>query len=363
MSKRNSRKYRINKQGQMLIAGVFIVIAVIIVIIVAHNMNKDNGDIVVDPSDNTSASTDEEGNTADPSANDDPANAMWTSVATDAAPSYLDGLHEDIFYDIYSKQAVLIHAGSGKVVATKDGDTKGFPASVTKMMTAIVAIENIPDLNTTYTMPVEIYDTLYKLDLSTAGFAKNDSVSVKDLLYGLLLRSGAECCLALENIAAGGSDAFVAKMNQKAAEIGMYNTHFANSTGEHDINHYSTPHDMAILMDYALKNQTFRDIISTNTYTTAPLASNPDGLQFYSTLYQATPDMSEYKDRFILKGGKTGYTSDAGQCLATYAVVNGEEYILVTFGAYKFEGAPTSHLHARDHINIYSALADALSDV
>ncbi|MBP5653883.1 MAG: D-alanyl-D-alanine carboxypeptidase [Clostridiales bacterium] len=358
MSKRTNRRYRINKQGQMLIAGIVIVILIIFVIIVAKACanNSDEGSAV--------SSGDDVVNVSDGSeTSEDPANAKWTSVETEAAPSYLNGLNADIFSDIYSKQAVLIHAGSGKVVASKDGDTKGFPASVTKMMTAIVAIENIPDINTTYTMPVEIYDTLYKLDLSTAGFAKNDTVSVKDLLYGLLMRSGAECCLALENIVAGGSDAFVAKMNEKAAEIGMYNTHFANSTGEHDVNHYSTPHDMAILMDYALKNQTFRDIISTSNYRTAPLASNSEGIEFYSTLYQATPDMSQYASKFSLKGGKTGYTSDAGQCLATYAVINGEEYILVTFGAYKFEGAPTSHLHARDHINIYSAFADAISDI
>ncbi len=361
MSNRNRRKYRINRQGQMLIAGIFIVIAVIIVIIAANNAaNKepdgsdlDNSSAVSDLSDNSDAS--------DPSDSSD--NAVWTSVATAAAPSYLDGLKSDIFSDICSKQAVLIHAGSGKVIASKDGDTKGFPASITKMMTAIIAIENISDLNSTYTMPVEIYDKLYNLDLSTAGFAKNDTVTVKDLLYGLLMRSGAECCLAMENIVAGGSDAFVAMMNKKAAEIGMYNTHFMNSTGEHDPQHYSTPHDMAILLDYALKNPVFKEIISTSIYKTAPIASNGDGLQFQSTLYLATPDMSVYADKFVLKGGKTGYTSSAGQCLATYAVINGEEYILVTFGAFGYEGATTSHLHAKDHIDIYSSFALALSDV
>lgn len=357
MAKRSNTRYRINKQGKMLIAGVVIVVAVIIVIIVAHNA-ANKGEAVDNPVNSSVSDITDESNTSEISEN-----AVWTSVATDAAPSYLDGLKSDIFNDIYSKQAVLIHAGSGKVIAAKDADTKGFPASVTKMMTAIVAIESISDLNTTYTMPVEIYDNLFNLDLSTAGFAKSDTVTVKDLLYGLLMRSGAECCLALEYIVSGNSDSFVAKMNQKAAEIGMYNTHFMNSTGEHDPGHYSTPHDMAILMDYALKNTTFKEIISTSSYTTAPLKSNPDGIKFYSTLYQATPDMSAYADKFVLKGGKTGYTSQAGQCLATYAVVNGEEYILVTFGAFSFEGAPTSHLHAKDHIDIYSALALALSDV
>ena len=348
----------------MLIAGIVVVVVVIIVIIIANKAaNKGSDTTEVTSASSIIVETDENGNAIETTDPEDSGNAKWTSVATEPAPSYLNGLNADIFNDIYSKQAVLIHAGSGKVVASKDGDVKGFPASVTKMMTAIIAIENIPDLNTTYVMPAEIYDTLFKQDLSTAGFAKNDTVSVKDLLYGLLLRSGAECCLALENIACGGSAPFVAKMNEKAQEIGMYNTHFANSTGEHDVNHYSTPHDMAILMDYALKNQTFREIISTSNYRTAPLASNEEGLSFFSTLYQATPDMKEYASKFVLKGGKTGYTSDAGQCLATYAVIGGEEYILVTFGAYKFEGAPTAHLHARDHILIYSAFADAISDV
>ena len=266
----------------------------------------------------------------------------------------------DILSGIYSNKAVVIDCETGTVVKGYNAYETGYPASVTKIMTAIIAIENIEDLDETVVLEQVVFDTMYGTDLSAAGFEKDEEVSYRDLLYGLMMRSGGECCYAIALSLCDSEEAFAELMNQKAEELGLANTHFTNCTGEHDDNHYSTVYDMATLMNYCIKNDTFREISSAFHYVTSPTNLYPDGHEFYSTLYYATPDMSVYADRFTLAGGKTGYTSQAGQCLITYGTIGGREYIVCTFGAYKQGDEGTRHLHAHDHLLIYTQLAEAL---
>lgn len=166
----------------------------------------------------------------------------------------LDGLN--------SPHAILLRADSGEVLAEKDADSTIYPASMTKMMTALLAIEANPDLDTPVTLPEEIFPALQAQNASLAGFQAGETATVRDLLYGAMLPSGAECCEALAREVSGSEEAFAARMNQKAAELGMTGTHFCNPTGLHDPEHVSTVRDMARLTEAALQNETFRKLFT-----------------------------------------------------------------------------------------------------
>ena len=253
---------------------------------------------------------------------------------------------------INSRSGILIRLSDGQTVAEKDADAQIYPASMTKMMTAIVAIENISDLNEPITLSPELFAPLYEEGASMAGFAPGDQVSALDLLYGGLLPSGAECCIGLADQIAGSESAFADMMNAKAQELGMTATHFVTCTGLHDPEHYTTVRDLTKLMIYALQNETFRTIFCTKQYTTSPVASAPDGLTFSSSMFDKMD--SPAVNGGEIEGGKTGYTSDAGLCLASLAVVDGTEYICVTAGA---EGNTwTEPYHVYDAQNIYNQI-------
>lgn len=253
---------------------------------------------------------------------------------------------------IDSKAAILVRLLDGQVVAEKEADTRIYPASMTKIMTAIIGLENISDLNQMITIDRSMYDRLYLEGASMAGFAPGDQVKAIDILYGVMLPSGAECCVGLAEYLFGSEEAFVGKMNEKAAELGMENTHFVTSTGLHDPEHYTTVRDLTKLLTYALQNETFRAIYTAHEYTTSPTAGNPEGLHFLSTMFKKMETSAVNGGE--IEGGKTGYTSDAGQCLASLAVINDKEYILVTAGAQG--SASTEPYHILDAIQVYNQI-------
>ena len=183
-----------------------------------------------------------------------------------------------------------------------------------------------------------------------AGFLLGEKVTLKDLLYGTLLPSGAECCLALADRIAGSESKFVNLMNSKAKELGMNNTLFCNSTGLHNANHYSTVEDMAKLLKYALKNKEFRTIFTSRQYSISATNLHPDGLTFYSTMFSSMNDTEVVGGNVI--GGKTGYTDEAGLCLASLAQIDGKEYIFVSA---KAKGDhQTQPYHILDASNVYN---------
>src|SRR5699024_9607630 len=148
---------------------------------------------------------------------------------------------------INNTSGILVRISDGQTVEEKDEDVQIYPASMTKMMTAIVAIENLSDLNQTITLSQELFAPLYEEGASMAGFAPGDQVTAMDLLYGVILPSGAECCLGLAEQIAGSESAFADMMNAKAQELGMTATHFVTSTGLHDPEHYTTVRDLTKL--------------------------------------------------------------------------------------------------------------------
>lgn len=276
--------------------------------------------------------------------------------------------HKAIFSldSLSSKYAVLMDGETGEVLEEKNGREKIYPASMTKLMAALVAVEHTENWDAVIDIPQEIFARLYMEHASLAGFEPGEKVSPEDLLYGMLLPSGAECCTVYAMWLAGGEEAFVEWMNEKAAELGMVNTHFVNTTGLHDSEHYSTVEDMAVLMYQCLKNETLRSVLQSENYQTDPTTQHPLGLTFESTLFQAitesrslTKNLAEAsRDGVTLLGGKTGYTSQAGLCLASFARIGDREYILVTA---KAKGDHyTEPYHIKDALAVYSEFAKVL---
>lgn len=260
---------------------------------------------------------------------------------------------ENVLLGTASRHALLMDAQTGRVVARKRDSEGAAPASLTKMMTVLLATEALQDLDTPVTLPEDIFPALYAADASMAGFKPGEEVTVRDLLYGAVLPSGAECCETLARLVSGSEEAFVALMNQKAGELGMEHTHFANCTGLTDPEHYSSAADLATLLQAALNNDTFRTVFTTAEYTSSATAQHPQGLHMTSTLLGKLKG-TELENGKIL-GGKTGYTQAAGLCLASLAQVNGKEYILVTLGAPGDHA--TEQTNITDAVEVYNRLA------
>ncbi len=237
---------------------------------------------------------------------------------------------------LHSVNAVLVRAEDGAVMMEKAASERAYPASITKVMTAILAIENFSDLDEQLTVPEEMFQELTAQGASVAGFDPYEQVSVKSLLYGVLLPSGADACITLANTIAGSEEGFVQKMNEKAAGLGMADTHFVNCTGLHDSEHYTTCKDLAVLMRYCLQNETFRTIITSRSYTTEETLAHPSGITMYDSMFTKFDNSgisTTMSNGLTVEGGKTGFTDEAGQCLASFGSLNGTEYILVTLGA------------------------------
>jgi D-alanyl-D-alanine carboxypeptidase (penicillin-binding protein 5/6) len=195
-----------------------------------------------------------------------------------------------------------------------------------------------------------MFDMIHEQNAAIAGFWPNEEVEALDLLHGLMMKSGAECAVGLAERVAGTEKAFVALMNRKAKELGLEGTNFVNTTGLHDEEHYSTAEDMAAIFRRALGNETFAALITTERHTTKPTNFHPEGLTFKSSLFSKIE--KGFEGGSIL-GGKTGYTDEAGQCLASLAEKSGRKLILVTSGApYRLIG---NSAHIDDAYRVYGA--------
>ena len=221
--------------------------------------------------------------------------------------------------EINSQNAVLINLNNNEILYEKNKDEVIKVASVQKIMTSLVAIENVQDLNEEFTLEYGIFNGLDP-ELAVAGFSPGDIVTYNDLLYATLLKSGGDAAYALGIKVAGSEEAYVNLMNEKAKELGLKNTHFTNTTGLDDYDQYSTVNDMAIILKYAINNREFRNIISTPEYTT----SNGE-ISFRGPVKKA-----KELGLFYFEGGKTGFTDLAGLCLASFASYNNVDYLLVT---------------------------------
>ena len=235
--------------------------------------------------------------------------------------------------DVSSKNAILYNMDTEEVLYEKDADEKVSIASLTKIMTALVSIENIEDLDAQVVLTADDFDGLVEANAVTAGFTKGEVVTYRDLLYGLLLPSGADAAKALARNIAGSEENFIKMMNEKVEKMNLKNTHFSTVIGLDDDNNYSTAREVALIFKEALKNEDLKTIITTKEYT-----SSDGKVKFHSTI-QSNAKKFEIDVPYIL-GGKTGTTTDAGLCLATIAKENDVNYMLVTLGALYDKKAP-----------------------
>ena len=242
---------------------------------------------------------------------------------------------------IESQNAILYNLDNHTVLYEKESEEQIAIASLTKIMTAVITLENVSNLDETVTLTWEDYRGLYEVGASTAGFSYGETVTIRDLLYGLLLPSGAEAAQALTRVVKG-HDEFIRLMNEKAEELGLSKTHFVNETGLDAEGHHSSVKDVATLFQYALTIPTFKEIIEAKSYTTTT------GLTFYSTTERAK--LRYGLDMDYLIGGKTGTTNEAGLCLASIAKANDVNYMLVTCRAPNDWSTPR---HVMDAKTIY----------
>lgn len=249
--------------------------------------------------------------------------------------------------EISSKNAIMINLNDNSVIYEKNSNEKTLIASMTKIMTSIVAIENIDNLEEKVILTEDIFNNLDK-DLSMAGFKANEEVTYNDLLYGALLPSGGDATHALAVFISGSEENFVSLMNKKASELNLKNTHFTNTVGieSKDNMHYSTVEDVSNILKYALNNKTFKKIFKSNIYKTS------DGVLVFKSTKKSIEKKYEKDFSFIL-GSKTGYTSKAGLCLASIASKNKVNYLLVTAGADKQDGFINHFLDAEKLYNYF----------
>ncbi len=243
-----------------------------------------------------------------------------------------------------SKNVVLYNLNDNEIIFEKDMEERVSVASLTKIMTGLVAIENIDNFDKKIIMKKDFFANLYEINAALVGFEVGDAVTYNDLLYALLLPSGAEAANAIAVNVGGSLSGFLELMNQKAEELGLLNTHFSNVIGLDTDDNYSSAYDIAVLLKAALENKKFSEIFYSKKYVTSDGSITFEStLEKYSKYYEIPVD-------YIL-GGKTGYTTEAGRCLASvgYDENNDIYYLLVTLRA----PTDTNYYHLLDAKSIY----------
>lgn len=235
-------------------------------------------------------------------------------------------------FEVTSKAVYLENIDTGTVVYEKAAGERMYPASLTKIMTAILVLEHVKDLDgETAEYPMYIQDLLYGTNASLGGLRVGEKLSIRMLLYSALVQSANESAMILADYVGAGSIAkFVEMMNQKAAELGCTGTHFTNPTGLHNDNHYSTARDLAIMAKYAMENDIFAEIVSTYAVNIGPTNKRQELWQ-YTTNRMLIPSSVYYYSPLI--GIKTGTTDEGGKCLASMTDADGYRYLCILLGA------------------------------
>ena len=258
-------------------------------------------------------------------------------------------------FTVASEAAVLINMDKDVIVYEKNPTKKMYPASLTKIMTAIVVLDHVQDLdNTRYEAPLVVFDDLYGQNASAVGYSRGEVITASDLMYSMLMASACESAGTLAYHVGGESiPNFIDMMNQKAQEIGCIGTNFVNPHGLFDEQQYTNAHDMALIAKYAVDNYPkFVEIATTTEYTLH--ATNYQG-EGWATIHH-TNAMTQKGSFYYepVRGLKTGTLDESGRCLATMASRDGNNYLLVTLNAPMYnEDGSKSNAQYEDHQNIY----------
>lgn len=286
--------------------------------------------------------------------------------------------------ELRSESVYMVNMDNGEVIVDIESDKQRVPASLTKIMTAIVLLDEFGGdeekmSSVTYSAGTEAFDELYGTGASTADIQPNERVNCVDLLYALMLPSACEAANIIAIGMCGSVDAFCDRMNAKAEELGMADSHFSNAHGLTGDNNYTTCRDIAKMCTYALDTYPlFKKVVGTYDYTLSPTNEHPDGTYIYSTNYMLNPHPDNQYSYTYCKGIKTGTLDVAGRCLASYAECDGVRYMTVSMGApmYKLDEDyqkglenPSSvyaddvvYYNLIDHINLYEWAFDYLEE-
>ena len=247
-----------------------------------------------------------------------------------------------------SDHAVLINANTGEIVAGKNWEGPIVPASMTKILTVLVAAEHLGPaaLDEPFTVTIDDTDYSYRNDGSAAGFGIDETVTVRDLFYGTILPSGADAASALARRTAGSREAFADLMNQKLAELGLADTaHFTNCVGLYDAGHYCTLTDMAMILKAAVENDICREVLSAHTWTTTATEQHPEGITISNWFLRRIEDKDTHGE---VRCAKTGFVKESRNCAASWHIASdGTDWICVTAGAH------SAWRCIYDHVDIY----------
>lgn len=361
--KRQQQKLFKQRLKMASVAGVAVILIVLIVFIQKGNKSSENEEIMA-AGQNLSTGLEEEngieyaansgisdfnnGNSGNGSLNNNASentgngeinggNEMENSTNTDIGgnSSYIYTSTESTLYlgdEIDSSNAIFIDMETGNILADKGAKQRIVPASMTKVLTLLVAAENIDNLDDTFQITSDITDYCFVNGCSVAGFEKEEVVTVRDLLYGTNLPSGADAALGLATYVAGSQEAFVELMNKKLEELGLSETaHFTNCIGIYDENHYCTAYDMAVIMNAALKNEICHEVMSAHTYNTSITEQHPEGILLSNWFLRRIEDKDTGGEVIC---GKTGYVNESGSCAVSYGTdERGRSYICVSVNA------------------------------
>lgn len=241
----------------------------------------------------------------------------------------------DAVPEVTARNVVLVNTNTGATAYSLNPDEKIYPASVTKLMTLIVALEHIDDMEAIVTVDESCYDDLV-VGSSNMALKDGEQLRVIDLLYGIALSSANEAANAIAQYLCGDAPAFVELMNQKAAELGANNTHFVNTHGLQDENHYTTASDMAIIAAAAFSNPTIRELTSTVSYVIEPTNETLSRRTLVTTNSLLNSNSQSYYRYAIC--GKTGSTTAAGYNLVSLAKKGDVEFLLVAMNVERISG-------------------------
>ena len=235
----------------------------------------------------------------------------------EASPLKAEGLPEGFSgfaetEEVVSSYAILVDETTDTIVARRDERRSVSPASMTKVLTVLVAAEAISDsqLEDTFTITREITDYGFVNDCSVVGFLEGEEVTIRDLFYGTILSSGCDAALGLAMYVDGSQEAFVERMNRKLEELGLADSaHFTNCVGLYDKEHYCSVYDMAIIMKAAIGNELCKAVLSARTYTTTQTVQHPEGIHISNWFIRRIED----KDTGgTVLAAKTGYVTQSG---------------------------------------------------
>lgn len=255
--------------------------------------------------------------------------------------------------EVVSANAIIIEEKTGNILAQRDAYARISPASMTKVLTVLVAAEHVENLDDTYTITLAETDYSYSNDCSNAGFDVDEQVTIRDLFYGTILPSGADAAVGLATYVAGSHEAFVDMMNEKLKELGLSDTaHMTNCVGLYDENHYCTVYDMAVILKEAMDNPLCREVMSAHTYNTSSTSQHPDGILLSNWFLRRIED-KECGGEVLC--AKTGYVVQSGNCAASYCLdKNGNGYLCVT--AHSTSGWRCIY----DHVALYQQFLNEL---